>query len=107
MPDAFGSPARYNLVVTAPSGSQLYEVTGESEATFHLVPVEAGAHRFCLKFNPDRSPSRAVVARDVLWNINIGYAEGHDKVEETDTQVRLLRCLCVDVVVVVLLCMRG
>jgi hypothetical protein len=22
----------------------------------------------------------------VLWNVNVGYAEGHDKVEETDTQ---------------------
>lgn len=86
LPDQFGTPAKYDLVVTAPSGQRLYEVSGESEATFHLVPVEAGSHRFCLRFNPDKSPTRAVVMRDLLWNINIGYSEGHDKVEETDTQ---------------------
>jgi len=86
LPDQFGTPAKYDLTVTAPSGQKLYEVSGESEATFHLVPVEAGTHRFCMRFNPDKSPSRAVVLRDILWNINIGYSEGHDKVEETDTQ---------------------
>ncbi|KIZ04780.1 hypothetical protein MNEG_3174 [Monoraphidium neglectum] len=86
LPDQFGTPAKYDLVVTAPSGQKLYEVSGESEATFHLVPVEAGGHSFCLRFNADKSPSRAAVTRDVLWNINIGYSEGHDKVEETDTQ---------------------
>jgi hypothetical protein len=86
LPDQFGTPAKYDLAVVAPSGSRLYEVTGEAEATFHLVPVEAGAHRFCLRFNADKSPSRAAVVRELLWNINIGYAEGHDKVEETDTQ---------------------
>ncbi len=86
LPDQFGTPAKYDLTVTAPSGAKLYEVYGESEATFHLVPVEAGHHRFCLRFNADKSPSRAAVVRDVLWNINIGYSEGHDKVEETDTQ---------------------
>ena len=86
LPDAYGTPAKYDLSVVAPSGTSLYDVSGESEATFHLVPVEAGAHRFCLKFNADASPSRAVVTREVLWNINIGYSEGHDKVEETDTQ---------------------
>jgi hypothetical protein len=77
---------RYDLTITAPSQQKLYEVHKESEATFHLVPVESGAHKFCLKFNPDASPTRYVIPRDVLWNINIGYSEGHDKIEETDTQ---------------------
>lgn len=86
MPDVYGTMAKYDLVITAPSGNKLYEVHTESEATFHLVPVESGPHRFCLRFNPDASPTRAVIYRDVLWNINIGYSEGHDKVEETDTQ---------------------
>lgn len=86
MPDVYGTNAKYDLTITAPSGNKLYEVHTESEATFHLVPVESGPHRFCLKFNPDASPTRAVIYRDVLWNINIGYSEGHDKVEETDTQ---------------------
>jgi hypothetical protein len=86
MPDVYGTLAKYDLTITAPSGNKLYEVHTESEATFHLVPVESGSHRFCLKFNPDASPTRAVIYRDVLWNINVGYSEGHDKVEETDTQ---------------------
>ena len=73
--DEYGVPAKYDLSVTAPSGAKLYEVVGESEATFHLVPVEAGAHRFCLTFNVERSPNRAIVPRDVLWNLNIGYSE--------------------------------
>jgi hypothetical protein len=93
--------AKYDLHVTAPSGQSLYEVTGESEATFHLVPVETGAHKFCLKFNSPKSAAAGVAGaggaashlpghhppvREVLWNVNVGYAEGHDKVEETDTQ---------------------
>lgn len=96
--------AKYDLTVVAPSGQRLYEVTGESEATFHLVPVESGAHKFCLKFNPAKSSAAGVAGagvggavashlpghhpslREVLWNVNVGYAEGHDKVEETDTQ---------------------
>jgi len=86
MPDAYGMTAKYDLVITAPSEQKLYEVHRESEATFHLVPVEAGAHKFCLKFNPEASPTRHMIARDVLWSINVGYQEGHDKVEETDTQ---------------------
>ena len=73
--DQYGVPAKYDLAVSAPSGTKLYEVAGESEATFHLVPVEAGPHRFCLTFNVERSPTRAVVPRDVLWNINVGYSE--------------------------------
>lgn len=91
---------KYDLTVTAPSGQHLYEVTGESEASFHLVPVESGSHRFCLKFNAAKSaaagaggagmashlPGGHPTLREVLWNVNIGYAEGHDKVEETDTQ---------------------
>ncbi|KAF6263450.1 Emp24/gp25L/p24 family protein [Scenedesmus sp. NREL 46B-D3] len=86
MPDVYGSTAKYDLTITAPSQSKLYEVHKEGEATFHLVPVESGSHKFCLKFNPDASPTRYVIPRDVLWNINIGYSEGHDKIEETDTQ---------------------
>lgn len=86
MPDVYGVAAKYDLAVTAPSGQKLYEVHGESDATFHLVPVEAGSHKFCLHFNYDKSPSKHLVGREVLWNINIGYAEGHDKIEETDTQ---------------------
>jgi hypothetical protein len=86
MPDAYGMAAKYDLEVTAPSQQKLYEVHKEAEATFHLVPVEAGSHKFCLKFNPEASPSRQLIPRDVLWNINVGYSEGHDKVEETDTQ---------------------
>jgi hypothetical protein len=92
--------AKYDLTVVAPSGQRLYEVTGESEATFHLVPVESGSHRFCLKLNTAKSqaagaggggvashlPGHQQPLREVLWNIQIGYAEGHDKVEETDTQ---------------------
>jgi hypothetical protein len=73
--DQYGVPAKYDLAVSAPSGAKLYEVASESEATFHLVPVEAGPHRFCLTFNVERSPARAIVPRDVLWNINIGYSE--------------------------------
>lgn len=86
MQDSYGQVAKYDLAITAPSGSKLYDVHGESEATFHLVPVESGAHRFCLKFNAESSPSRAVIMRDVRWSITIGYSEGHDKIEETDTQ---------------------
>lgn len=91
---------KYDLLVSAPSGAALYEVHGESEASFHLVPVENGAHKFCLKYNPAKSSSAGTVAaavashlpgghpslKEVLWNVNVGYAEGHDKVEETDTQ---------------------
>lgn len=99
--------AKYDLSVVAPSGSRLYEVTGESEATFHLVPVESGSHRFCLRLNEAKTQAAGVATgggglashlhlpgghpptgptREVLWNVNVGYAEGHDKVEETDTQ---------------------
>jgi hypothetical protein len=38
-------------VVSAPSGSRLYEAYGESDSTFHLVPTEEGPHRFCLTLN--------------------------------------------------------
>lgn len=86
MVDPYGHTAKYDLTITAPSQQKLYEVHRESEATFHLVPVEAGPHKFCLSFNADASPTRHVIPRDVLWNINIGYSEGHDKVEESDTQ---------------------
>jgi hypothetical protein len=41
--------AKYDLTITAPSGSKLYDVHAESEVSFHLVPVESGAHRFCIK----------------------------------------------------------
>lgn len=96
--------AKYDLTVVAPSGQRLYEVAGESEATFHLVPVESGPHRFCLKLNAAKTaaggaggggvggavashlPGHHAPVREVLWNVNVGYAEGHDKVEETDTQ---------------------
>ena len=86
LPDAYGSVAKYDLRITAPSSQKLYEVNGESEATFHLVPVESGTHRFCLKFNPSVSPNGVTITREMLWNLNIGYSEGHDKIEETDTQ---------------------
>lgn len=86
LPDAFASLAKYDLVITAPSRNKLYEVHTESQATFHLVPVESGPHRFCLKFNLEASPSKAQIYRDVLWNMNIGYSEGHDKIEDSDTQ---------------------
>jgi hypothetical protein len=104
MPPKGGAQApKFDLVVSAPSGQALYEVTGESEASFHLVPVESGAHKFCLRYNPAKSSAAgaaggaaAAVAshlpgghpslKEVLWNVNVGYAEGHDKVEETDTQ---------------------
>jgi len=94
--------AKYDLTVVAPSGQRLYEVSGESEATFHLVPVESGSHRFCLALNEAKTAAAGAGAggggvtahllghhaplREVLWNVNVGYAEGHDKVEETDTQ---------------------
>lgn len=62
------------------SGTKLYDLPAESEATFHLVPVESGLHKFCLKVNYEKSATHYSVPRDVLWNINIGYSEGHDKV---------------------------
>lgn len=86
LPDVYGVTVKYDLHVTAPSGTKLYELLGESEATFHLVPVESGAHRFCLKVNYEKSGTHYSVPRELLWNINVGYSEGHDKIEETDTQ---------------------
>jgi hypothetical protein len=55
LPDAYGVSAKYDLLVTAPSGTKLYELTAEAEATFHLVPVESGSHKFCLTVNYDKS----------------------------------------------------
>lgn len=86
VPDVYGVAAKYDLVVTSPNGNKLYETLGESEATFHLVPTEAGTHKFCIRLNPERTQSRYVLAREVLWNINIGVGESHDKIQESDTQ---------------------
>ena len=86
MPDVYGVVAFYDMSVTAPSGIKLYEVLGESESTFHLVPTEAGEHKFCLKVNQEKTASRYIIAREVLWNINIGIGDHHDKVQESDTQ---------------------
>jgi len=72
LPDVYGVAAKYDLAVLAPSGAKLYELTGEAEATFHLVPVESGSHRFCLKVNYAKSGNHYSVPRDVLWNLNVG-----------------------------------
>jgi hypothetical protein len=86
MPDVYGVVAFYDMTVTAPSGVKLYEVFGEGESTFHLVPTEAGEHKFCLKVDQEKTASRYIIAREVLWNINIGIGDHHDKVQESDTQ---------------------
>ncbi len=46
-----GILAKYDLRVTSPSGTSLYDLPAESEASFHLVPVETGNHKFCLTVN--------------------------------------------------------
>lgn len=86
LPDVYGSPAHYDLIVTTPSASRLYERLGETEANFHLVPTEAGPHKFCLKLNQEKTISRYIIPREVLWNMVVGGGEPHDKIEESDTQ---------------------
>lgn len=87
LPDVYGVVAYYDLVITAPSGIKLYEVYGEQDATFHLVPTEEGEHRFCIKFNQAKSETRYYnIPRDIQWTLNVGYEEAHGKVQESDTQ---------------------
>lgn len=76
LPDVYGVTARYDLTVTAPSGHRLYEVIGEMDASFHLVPTEEGSHRFCLKLNQEKSDTRYYnIPRDVQWTLNAGYEQ--------------------------------
>lgn len=66
---------------------QVHEAIGQSEGKFHLIPYESGRYRFCLTLNQDRTMSRYVLARDVIWDMHVGHADhSHDHVKEHDTQ---------------------
>lgn len=57
---------------------------------FHLVPYETGKYRFCLRLNQDKTGSRYVLSREVLWDLHVGHADTHSNtnLKEHDTQVR-------------------
>lgn len=59
---------------------------------FHLVPYETGKYRFCLRLNQEKTGSRYVLSREVLWDLHVGHSEHHEEnVKEHDTQARHLR----------------
>ncbi|KAG2487692.1 hypothetical protein HYH03_013691 [Edaphochlamys debaryana] len=88
LPDLYSLQAKYDLIVTSPSGTRVHEVQGESEAKFHLVPYETGKYRFCLRLNQEKTGSRYVLSREVLWDLHVGHAETHGaaSLKEHDTQ---------------------
>ncbi len=51
------------------------------------MPYETGKYRFCLRLNSEKTGSRYVLSREVLWDLHIGHADTHDNVKEHDTQV--------------------
>jgi hypothetical protein len=51
------------------------------------VPYESGKYKFCLRLNQEKTGSRYVLSREVLWDLHVGQAENHsENVKEHDTQ---------------------
>ncbi|GLI62675.1 hypothetical protein VaNZ11_005351 [Volvox africanus] len=87
LPDLYSLQARYDLIVTSPAGMRVHEVHGEPETKFHLVPYESGKYRFCLRLNQEKTGSRYVLSRDVLWDLHVGHSDHHaDNVKEHEAQ---------------------
>lgn len=86
MPDFHGVQAKYDVSIQAPSGSMVYQVIGESDGKFNLITYETGRYKFCLKLNQDRTVSRYVLARDVMWDLHIGNPVMHDGANEQETK---------------------
>eukprot|EP00198_Chlamydomonas_reinhardtii_P012202 XP_001701539.1 Emp24/gp25L/p24 family protein [Chlamydomonas reinhardtii] len=88
LPDLYSLQAKYDLIITSPSGTRVHETVGEPEAKFHLVPYETGKYRFCLRLNQDKTGSRYVLSREVLWDLHVGHADTHSNtnLKEHDTQ---------------------
>ncbi|GFR46737.1 hypothetical protein Agub_g8360 [Astrephomene gubernaculifera] len=87
LPDLYALQARYDLTITSPSGTRVHETIGETEAKFHLVPYETGKYRFCLRLNQEKTGSRYVLSREVLWDLHVGHADPHaENVKEHDAQ---------------------
>lgn len=86
--DLYNMQARYDLVVTSPSGRKVHETVGETEARFNVVPYETGKYRFCLRLNQEKTGSRYVLSRELMWDLHIGHADtnGGDSLKEHDTQ---------------------
>ena len=86
MPDFYSVQAKYDVTITAPSGTVVYQAVGESEGKFNLITYEVGRYKFCLKLNQDRTVSRYVVERDVMWDLHTGLqAPPHNAVDEAHT----------------------
>lgn len=86
LPDLYGVYAKYDLVITSPSNSKVYEILGQNDGKFHLIPYEAGRYKFCLRLNHDKTHSRYVLSRDVVWDLHVGHADTTDGMKEQDTQ---------------------
>ncbi|KAG2431849.1 hypothetical protein HXX76_009342 [Chlamydomonas incerta] len=88
LPDLYSLQAKYDLIITSPGGTRVHETVGEPEAKFHLVPYETGKYRFCLRLNQDKTGSRYVLSREVLWDLHVGHADSHSNtnLKEHDTQ---------------------
>jgi len=87
LPDVYGLQASYNVVITSPSGTKVHETHAQNEGKFHLVPYETGRYKFCISLNQDRTASRYVLARDVVWDLHVGHADhASDHAKEDDTQ---------------------
>ena len=86
--DLYNMQAKYDLVVTSPSGRKVHETVGEPEDRFHVVPYETGKYRFCLRLNQEKTGSRYVLSRELNWDLHIGHADtnGGDSLKEQDTQ---------------------
>lgn len=85
LPDLYGVYAKYDLVVYSPGNAKVYEILGQNEGKFHLIPYESGRYKFCLRLNHDKTHSRYVLSRDVVWDLHVGHADTHDGVKEQDT----------------------
>ncbi|KAG2454407.1 hypothetical protein HYH02_001429 [Chlamydomonas schloesseri] len=88
LPDLYSLQAKYDLIITSPSGTRVHETVGEPETKFHLMPYETGKYRFCLRLNQDKTGSRYVLSREVLWDLHVGHADTHTNtnLKEHDTQ---------------------
>lgn len=45
-------------------------------------------YRFCMRLNQERSGSRYVLTREVVWDLHVGHPDAvmHDNVKEHETQ---------------------
>jgi hypothetical protein len=86
MPDLYNMQAKYDLLITSPNEVRVHESTAQSEGKFNLVPYEAGRYKFCMKLNQDKSLSKYVLSRDIIWDLHVGKADAPDHIKETDTQ---------------------